>query len=158
MPEFMSISWRIGPLTTTIAEAELDVEPRADTCEAASARMTGKYSGRAPGHHGVHRHLLDRVFPGHAKFGRLHAADDLVRLAAGLRQHRGDALLGRQDDRQPVGPVVLEKLLLQVVFGVGLDQPRRRALECAHAQPFSTVVRPAMISCITGRPVTGSLP
>ena len=42
MPAFMPMSWRIGPLTTTMAEAELEVEPRADTCEAAKARMTGK--------------------------------------------------------------------------------------------------------------------
>src|SRR5262249_24096601 len=48
MPAFILISWRIGPFTTTIAADELEVEPRADTCEAASARMTGKYSGRAP--------------------------------------------------------------------------------------------------------------
>src|SRR5712691_1590828 len=44
----MPISWRIGPLTTTIAAEELVVLPRADTCEAASARITGKYSGLAP--------------------------------------------------------------------------------------------------------------
>src|ERR1700722_15325236 len=48
MPAFMPISSRIGPFTTTMAEAELEVLPRAETCEAASARMTGKYSGLAP--------------------------------------------------------------------------------------------------------------
>ena len=48
MPAFMPISWRIGPFTTTMAAAELEVLPRAETCEAASARMTGKYSGSAP--------------------------------------------------------------------------------------------------------------
>ena len=110
------------------------------------------------GHDGVHRHLLDRVFPGGAELGRLHAADDLVRLAASVREHRAHALLRRRDDRQPVGPVVVEKELLQALFGVRLDEPRRRALECGHAQPFSTVVRPAITSCITGTPVTGSLP
>ena len=81
----MPISLRIGPFTTTIAEAELEVLPRAETCEAAIARMTGKYSGRAPGHDGVHRDLLDRVFPGHAELGRLHVADDLVGRVAGVR-------------------------------------------------------------------------
>ena len=69
-----------------------------------------------------------------------------------------DALLGRQHDRQPVSPVVLEELPLQAFFGVGLEETRRGALECGHAQPFSTVVRPAITSCITGTPVTGSLP
>ena len=48
VPEFMAISWRIGPLTTTIAAIELVVLPRALTPLAASARITGKYSGRAP--------------------------------------------------------------------------------------------------------------
>jgi hypothetical protein len=48
VPQFILISLRTGPFTTTIAEEELDVDPRALTSEAASARMTGKYSGRAP--------------------------------------------------------------------------------------------------------------
>ena len=48
VPEFMPISFRIGPLTTTIAAIELVVLPRALTPLAASARITGKYSGFAP--------------------------------------------------------------------------------------------------------------
>src|SRR6185436_8422282 len=48
MPEFILSSWRTGPFTTTIADDDDVVEPRAETPEAASARMTGKYSGRAP--------------------------------------------------------------------------------------------------------------
>src|SRR5438094_8768208 len=48
MPEFMPISLRMGPLTRDIAPAELVVLPRALVPLAAMARMTGKYSGRAP--------------------------------------------------------------------------------------------------------------
>src|SRR3954451_4690390 len=48
MPQFIPISLRMGPLTTTIAEDELEVEPRAEISDAASARITGKYSGLAP--------------------------------------------------------------------------------------------------------------
>ncbi len=107
-------------------------------------------------HHGVHRHLLDRVLPGRAKLGHLHLADDLVGFAAGMRQHGRDALLRRQDDGKPVGPVVLEELALQIVFGIRLDQARRGALERGHAS--SMLVSPATTSCITGRPVMGSLP
>src|SRR5580692_11144677 len=44
----MPISWRIGPLTTTIIAEELELDERAESSEAASARITGKYSGRAP--------------------------------------------------------------------------------------------------------------
>src|ERR1700685_1773777 len=47
-PQFMPISWRIGPLTTTIIAEELELDERADSSEAASARITGKYCGRAP--------------------------------------------------------------------------------------------------------------
>src|SRR6202140_5638745 len=47
-PQFMPISWRIGPLTTTIIAEELELDERAESSEAASARITGKYSGRAP--------------------------------------------------------------------------------------------------------------
>src|SRR5439155_20323090 len=45
---FIPISWRIGPLTTTMAAIELVVLPRALTPLEAKARITGKYSGRAP--------------------------------------------------------------------------------------------------------------
>ena len=44
----MPSSWRTGPLTTTMAAAELVVLPRALRRVAAIARITGKYSGRAP--------------------------------------------------------------------------------------------------------------
>src|SRR5580704_1326615 len=47
-PQFMPISWRIGPLTTTIIADELELDERAESSEAASARITGKYSGWAP--------------------------------------------------------------------------------------------------------------
>ena len=63
-------------------------------------------------------------------------ADHLVRRMAGALEHRGDALFRRQDDREVVGPVVLEEQLLEIVFGVGRDQARRRALEGQTLQVF----------------------
>src|SRR5439155_1085887 len=48
VPEFILTLSRIGPFTTTIAAIELVVLPRALTPVAAKARITGKYSGRAP--------------------------------------------------------------------------------------------------------------
>jgi hypothetical protein len=48
MPQFMPISWRIGPFTTVITEAGLDVLARAEMPVAARAKMIGKYSGLAP--------------------------------------------------------------------------------------------------------------
>src|SRR5580658_917014 len=47
-PAFMPISLRIGPFTTAIIADELDELLRAESSDAASARITGKYSGRAP--------------------------------------------------------------------------------------------------------------
>ena len=48
MPAFMLISLRTGPFTTTMPAMELVEEPRALAPEEAMARITGKYSGRAP--------------------------------------------------------------------------------------------------------------
>ena len=141
MPQFMPISLRIGPFTTTIADGR--ARGRAARRHLRGRERENDREIFRPGarHHRVHRHLLDGVFPGDAEFGRLHAADDLVRLAAGARQHLGDALLGRQHDRQLVGPVVVEELALQIVFGVGLDQPRRGALERRVHVPTSLAVQ-----------------
>ena len=44
----MPISLRIGPLTTETTANELVLDERAVCPVAASARMTGRYSGRAP--------------------------------------------------------------------------------------------------------------
>jgi len=48
MPQFIPMLCRMGPLTTAIEAAELVVLPRAETPLAARARITGRYSGRAP--------------------------------------------------------------------------------------------------------------
>src|SRR5688572_29665331 len=48
IPEFIPISSRIGPLTIAAAAIELVLLERAVTQVASSARITGKYSGRAP--------------------------------------------------------------------------------------------------------------
>src|SRR5215208_8319587 len=48
MPEFIAISLRIGPLTTVIVANELVLLDLAEMPLDASARITGKYSGRAP--------------------------------------------------------------------------------------------------------------
>ena len=48
MPEFMPISLRIGPLTTEIVAHEVVLLERAVMPLADIARITGKYSGRAP--------------------------------------------------------------------------------------------------------------
>src|SRR5919109_1438351 len=48
VPQFMPSSWRTGPFTTHIAAGDDVLLPRPDTPLAAIARITGKYSGRAP--------------------------------------------------------------------------------------------------------------
>ena len=109
MPQFMPISLRIGPLTTTIAAIELVVLPRALTPLAARARITGKYSGRAPAITALTATFSTVNSQCCAKLVRAHVPDDFVRLAARVRQHFRHALFGRQDDRQLVGPIVLQE-------------------------------------------------
>ena len=48
MPLFISISWRMGPLTTTIAARDEVLLLRAVRPLEASARITGKWEGSAP--------------------------------------------------------------------------------------------------------------
>ena len=129
MPEFILSSLRIGPFTTTIAAEDDVVEPRADTPDAASARMTGKYSGLAPAITAFTATFSTVYSQATRNSVARHVADDLVRLAAGVGQHLLHALLGRQHDREIVGPAVLVELALEVFFGVGLDQARRGTLE-----------------------------
>jgi hypothetical protein len=47
-PEFIPISSRIGPLTTAMAAIEDVLLIRAENPLEARARITGRYSGRAP--------------------------------------------------------------------------------------------------------------
>ena len=116
---------RIGPFTTTIAADDDVVEPRADTSEAASARITGKYSGLAP----AITAFTATFSTVYSQATRNSVAGMWPTTSSGLRlvcaSISGDALLGRQHDRQLVGPAVVEELALEVFFGVGLDETRR---------------------------------
>ena len=80
-------------------------------------------------HDGVDRHFLHGEFPRLAEHRRTEPSDDLVRRMARPLEHRLDARLRRQHDRQHVGPVVLFEQPLEVVLGIGLHQPRCRPLE-----------------------------
>src|SRR5580692_2092981 len=89
----------------------------------------GKILRPRAGHHRVDRDFFDRVLPGLAKIAGAHAADHFVRRLAGRLEHSRDALLGRQDDGQKIGPAIVEKQLAKILFAVRRNQPRRRALE-----------------------------
>ena len=80
-------------------------------------------------HDGIDRHFLHGEFPRLAEHRRPEPSDDLVRRMARPLEHRLDARLRRQHDRQHVRPVVLFEQPLEVVFGIGLHQPRCRPLE-----------------------------
>jgi outer membrane receptor protein involved in Fe transport len=67
--------------------------------------------GAAAGHDAVYRHRPDRRL---AVLGLNHA-QHLVRVAVGETQEGLDALDRRRDDRQPVGPLLLEEVLVDLV-------------------------------------------
>ena len=104
------------------------------TSEAASARITGKYSGRAPGHHRVHRDLLDRVFPLAAIGGRLHRPTT----SSGAWLVCASIAATRSSVGSTIGSLSVQLLLEEEFAGVrlrcpALDEARRRAL--SHARP-----------------------
>ncbi len=55
---------------------------------------------------------------------------NFVRFVARMGEHIGYALFGRQDDRQLIGPITLEKQALQVLIGIGVDDSRCGTLKC----------------------------
>jgi hypothetical protein len=123
----MPISWRIGPLTTAMLVIEVVLLDLAVDPLAASARITGKYSGRAPAITAFTATFS--VFPELAGRGRPHPAHDLIRGVACALQHRRDTRFGRQGYRQAVGPMVLQKQLVQILLAVGAQQSGGRTVE-----------------------------
>ena len=112
-----------------IDAAELVVLARAEAPVAASARMTGKYSGLAPAITALTA-TFSTVYSQASRGGRwAHPANHGVRAAAGAFQHAGDPLLGGQDDGQHVGPEVFDKDLVQVFFSARLYKARRGAVK-----------------------------
>ena len=103
---------------------------------AASARITGRYSGLAPAITALTATFSTVSSQYSRKAGRPQLADHLVGRMAGALEHRRNPLLGRQDDGEEVGPVVVDEQLLQVVFGIGCEQPWRRPLEGEALQVF----------------------
>jgi hypothetical protein len=64
----------------------------------------------AAGHNSVDGDLLHRRL----RPARRHGADGLFRIAFGRRQHLGNSLFSRRNDRQPVGPTFLLEKCLRV--------------------------------------------
>ena len=89
-------------------------------------------------HDGVDGNLLDGELPELAVPGGPELADDLVRPMARSGQHALDTLLGRQDDREVVGPALLTEEDLQAVLGVRLEDAWCRPVG---GQPAQVLVR-----------------
>ncbi len=84
-----------------------------------AARITGRYSGFAPGHHRVDGDLLDGALH---EIGRDHR-DDLVGRSGGAFEHAQHAGLGGSDDGKTVGPASIEQGLGLVLERGDLDAP-----------------------------------
>ena len=125
MPAFMPISLRIGPLTTEIVAIDVVLLERAVMPLDGERQDHRQIFRPRTRHHRIDRHLLDRELPEFAERGRPQPSDHLVRRMARALEHLRDALFGRQDDRQAVGPVILDEQALEIVLGIGLEQPRR---------------------------------
>ena len=115
VPEFMPICCRIGPLTTTIAAAELLVLPRALICVAARARMTGKYAGRAPAINALTA-TIEVIIPVQAEYYALEGLSQLTNVmrrvqdALNPQLHVTGVLVTMFDGRTKLAMEVLEEL------------------------------------------------
>ena len=63
--------------------------------------------------------------------GGLHAPDNFVGLVGRVGQHFCHPLLGRQNDRQIIGPVIILEYLVQLVLAGRVHKARRGAREGA---------------------------
>jgi hypothetical protein len=117
---------------------------------------TGRYSGLAPAITALTA-TFSTVSSQNSRNGS-GAADTTLSGGWLVLEHGGDPFLGRQNDRQEVGPV-LDEQLLEIVFGIGREQSRGRALEDG-PQVFLVggLVGASITSCMNGRRATGSLP
>ena len=162
MPQFIPISLRIGPLTTTIAADELEVEPRADTSDAAIARITGKYSGFAP----AMTAFTATFSTVYSQATRNSVGCMRPTISSGLRLVAANIAATRFSVGRTIGSPSVHwfsrnwRCRLSSVSGSTSRGVVRSNVVAPTdiVYPFSAVTRPAMISCITGRPVIGSLP
>ena len=99
---------------------------------AASARITGKYSGLAPA---ITALTADRILPVLSENCGTHMPNHFVRLVTGMGQHRRHTFLGGQDDRQLVGPEVLMEESVQVS---SLSGSTSRGVERSNKTSFSS--------------------
>ena len=115
IPEFIPICLRIGPFTSTMLALEV-VESIYGTW-LASARITGRYSGLAPA-------MTAMMATFSTVNGRIVSKgtgvffNQFIRLVAGAFQHRGHSLCCREYDWIIVGPVLVLKQALQVIFRI----------------------------------------
>ena len=160
VPAFIPISWRIGPLTTTMAAIELVVLPRALTPLEAKARITGKYSGRAPAitaftatfstvNSQCWRNWFERKCPATSSGFRLvWASISATRFSVGKMIGSLSVQLLSRNRRCRFSSASASTSL-------GVERSNLISLT---RSPSAGRVSPSMTSCMTGRPLIGLLP
>ena len=160
VPAFISSSWRTGPLTTAMAAIALELLLRAVTPVAASARMTGKYSGRAP----AITALTATFSTVYAQCSRKCVERMRPTISSGRRRVRASMAATRASVGRTIGSMSVQRFsrksrwrLSSVSGSTSRGVPRSNS-----AGPSSSAsngrVRPLTTSCITGRPLIGSRP
>ena len=149
----------MGPLTTAIDAIALELLLRAVTPVAASARITGKYSGRAPAitaftatfsteYSQCSRKWVERMRP---------------TISSGLRCVAASMAATRSSVGSTIGSMSVQRLSrkrrwrFSSVSG-STSRGVERSYSTVESSPANGRVRPSMTSCMTGRPLIGSLP
>ena len=160
VPEFMPISWRIGPLTTTIAAIELVVLPRALTPVAASARITGKYSGLAP----AITALTATFSTVYSQYSRNWVERMCPTTSSGLWLVCASISATRSSVGRTIGSLSVQLFSRNSWCRLSsVSASTSRGVERSNLISFRSIafggrVSPSMTSCITGRPLIGLLP
>src|SRR6516165_5031237 len=156
----MPISWRIGPLITAILVIEVVLLDLAVDSLAASARITGKYSGRAPA-----------ITAFTATFSTVYSQNsrnEVGRILPTTSSGEWLVPLSIAATRASVGNVIGKKSVQRLSVNVcrkfsSVSAGNSRGVERSNDTPLkssaaSAPVNPSTTSCIKGRPEVGSLP
>ena len=160
VPAFIPIAWRMGPFTTAIDATALELLPRAVTPVAARARITGKYSGRAPDitaftatfstvYCQYSRKCVERIRP---------------TISSGLRRVRASMAATRSSVGSTMGRPSVQRFSrnscsrFSAVSGSTSRGVERSNSIGPRSASVKGCVNPSTTSCMTGRPVMGSTP
>jgi hypothetical protein len=160
VPAFIPISFRMGPFTTAIEAMALELLLRAVTPVAPRARMTGKYSGRAP----AMTAFTATFSTVNSQYSRKCVERMRPTTSPGPRLVPASMAATRSSVGRTMGSLSVQLLSRKSWWRLSsVSGSRSLGVERSNSTGRESIswmgwVSPSTTSCMTGRPVMGSTP